>query len=154
MAQPMNMDDVLQTFIAESRELLLQMEDALLQIEKSPQDLDTINGLFRVAHTIKGSAGLFGLMPIVEFTHVAESVLDRVRSLEVRVDEALSALFLDARDHIGQLIDLLAEDGNLDRLDEPLQVQGQRLGERLALYLDGSVATASPTPKGEPSSTD
>ena len=146
MAQPMNMDDVLQTFIAESRELLLQMEDALLQIERSPQDLDTINGLFRVAHTIKGSAGLFGLMPIVEFTHVAESVLDRVRSLEVCVDEALSALFLDARDHIGQLIDLLAEDGNLDRLDEPLQVQGQRLSERLGLYLEGSLPTASATP--------
>ncbi|OCW20289.1 chemotaxis protein CheA [Pseudomonas sp. S3E12] len=140
----MNMDDVLQTFIAESRELLLQMEDALLQIEKSPQDLDTINGLFRVAHTIKGSAGLFGLMPIVEFTHVAESVLDRVRSLEVRVDEALSALFLDARDHIGQLIDLLAEDGNLDRLDEPVRAQGQALIERLSLYLDAAVSTPAP----------
>ncbi|KAA8553591.1 chemotaxis protein CheA [Pseudomonas marginalis] len=140
----MNMDDVLQTFIAESRELLLQMEDALLQIEKSPQDLDTINGLFRVAHTIKGSAGLFGLMPIVEFTHVAESVLDRVRSLEVRVDEALSALFLDARDHIGQLIDLLAEDGNLDRLDEPVRAQGQSIIERLSLYLDAAVSTSAP----------
>jgi len=151
MAQPMNMDDVLQTFIAESRELLLQMEDALLQIEKSPQDLDTINALFRVAHTIKGSAGLFGLLPIVEFTHVAESVLDRVRSLEVRVDEALSALFLDARDHIGQLIELLAEDGNLDRLDEPLRAQGQRLSERLALYLEGAVSTASPLRQDKPS---
>ncbi|AKA86006.1 chemotaxis protein CheA [Pseudomonas synxantha] len=140
MAQPMNMDDVLQTFIAESRELLLQMEDALLQIEQSPHDLDTINGLFRVAHTIKGSAGLFGLMPIVEFTHVAESVLDRVRSLEVRVDEALSALFLDARDHIGQLIDLLAEDGDLERLGEPLRVQGQRLAERLSMYLQAPCA--------------
>lgn len=150
MAQPMNMDDVLQTFIAESRELLLQMEDALLQIEQSPQDLDTINSLFRVAHTIKGSAGLFGLMPIVEFTHVAESVLDRVRSLEVRVDEALSALFLDARDHIGQLIDLLAEDGHLDRLDEPLRAQGQRLAERLAQYLDTPVAAASARPQDTP----
>ena len=154
MAQPMNMDDVLQTFIAESRELLLQMEDALLQIERSPQDLDTINGLFRVAHTIKGSAGLFGLMPIVEFTHVAESVLDRVRSLEVRVDEALSALFLDARDHIGQLIDLVAEDGHLDRLEESLQVQGQRLGERLGMYLEGSLPTASATAQGTPSTDD
>ncbi|WLH70898.1 chemotaxis protein CheA [Pseudomonas sp. FP2309] len=150
MAQPMNMDDVLQTFIAESRELLLQMEDALLQIEQSPQDLDTINGLFRVAHTIKGSAGLFGLMPIVEFTHVAESVLDRVRSLEVRVDEALSALFLDARDHISQLIDLLAEDGHLDRLDEPLQLQGQRLGARLAQYLDAPLASVAPGPDDTP----
>ncbi|MGK9617204.1 hypothetical protein O6474_25010, partial [Salmonella enterica subsp. enterica] len=70
------------------------------------------------------------------------------RSLEVRVDEALSALFLDARDHIAQLIDLLAEDGNLDRLDEPLQVRGLRLVDRLALYLDASVATAAPAHQG------
>ncbi|WP_241669096.1 chemotaxis protein CheA [Pseudomonas sp. CFBP13528] len=151
MAQPMNMDDVLQTFIAESRELLLQMEDALLQIEQSPHDLDTINGLFRVAHTIKGSAGLFGLMPIVEFTHVAESVLDRVRSLEVRVDEALSALFLDARDHIGQLIDLLAEDGHLERLGEPLRIQGERLAERLSMYLEAPLATPATVPQDAPS---
>ncbi|TKK30569.1 chemotaxis protein CheA [Pseudomonas sp. CFBP13528] len=147
----MNMDDVLQTFIAESRELLLQMEDALLQIEQSPHDLDTINGLFRVAHTIKGSAGLFGLMPIVEFTHVAESVLDRVRSLEVRVDEALSALFLDARDHIGQLIDLLAEDGHLERLGEPLRIQGERLAERLSMYLEAPLATPATVPQDAPS---
>ncbi|MFS2158855.1 chemotaxis protein CheA [Pseudomonas sp. Pseusp122] len=145
MAQPMNMDDVLQTFIAESRELLLQMEDALLQIEQSPQDLDTINALFRIAHTIKGSAGLFGLMPIVDFTHVAESVLDRVRSLEVRVDEALSALFLEARDYINQLIDLLAVDGNLDRLDEAVRAQGQGLSDRLALYMESAESTDAPT---------
>ena len=58
-------DDALQTFIAEGRELLEQMEEALLRVEQSPRDADTINAIFRAAHTIKGSAGLFGFEAVV-----------------------------------------------------------------------------------------
>ena len=136
MSSPMNLDDVLQTFIAESQELLLLMEDALLQIEQAPDDTDTINALFRVAHTIKGSAGLFGLTPIVAFTHVAESVLDRVRGNELRVDESLSALFLEVRDHLCTLIELLASHGDLHGMTAEHEQQGAALVERLNRYLD------------------
>src|SRR5690242_20075916 len=90
----MNMDDALQTFIAEARELLEQMEAALLRIEQAPGDADTINAIFRAAHTIKGSAGLFGFDHVVAFTHVAESVLDLVRSDRLPVDSKLVAIFL------------------------------------------------------------
>jgi len=139
MSAPMNLDDVLQTFIAESQELLLLMEDALLRIEQVPDDVDTINALFRVAHTIKGSAGLFGLTPIVAFTHVAESVLYRVRGNELRVDEALSALFLQVRDHLGELIDLLARHGDLQGLTADHERQGSALVARLNGYLEPSL---------------
>ncbi|WP_248802344.1 chemotaxis protein CheA [Pseudomonas sp. MWU13-2100] len=139
----MNLDDVLQTFIAESQELLLLMEDALLRIEQVPDDVDTINALFRVAHTIKGSAGLFGLTPIVAFTHVAESVLDRVRGNELRVDEALSALFLQVRDHLGELIELLAQHGDLQGITVDHERQGSALVARLNRYL-------APSPEPEP----
>lgn len=135
MSSPMNMDDVLQTFIAESQELLFLMEDALLQIEQTPDDIDTINALFRVAHTIKGSAGLFGFTPIVAFTHVAESVLDRVRGNELQVDEALSALFLQVRDHLCELISLLASHGDLQGMTIEHERQGAVLVERLNSYL-------------------
>ncbi|SFX29834.1 two-component system, chemotaxis family, sensor kinase CheA [Pseudomonas sp. NFACC49-2] len=136
MSSPMNLDDVLQTFIAESQELLLLMEDALLQIEQAPDDADTINALFRVAHTIKGSAGLFGFTPIVAFTHVAESVLDRVRGHELRVDESLSALFLEVRDHLCTLIELLASHGDLQGMTAEHERQGAALVERLDRYLE------------------
>ncbi|WP_260955963.1 chemotaxis protein CheA [Pseudomonas citri] len=105
----MNMDDAQQTFIIESLELLQQMEDALLHIELAPDDHDTINAIFRAAHTIKGSAGLFGLDDIVAFTHVAESVLDRVRDKHLHFDEELTALFLRVCDHIGVLVNLAAD---------------------------------------------
>ncbi len=104
----MNLERALQTFIEESRELLSAMEDALLALESAPGDGDAINAVFRAMHTIKGSAGLFGLDAIVEFTHVAESVMDRVRSDEIAVDESLIALMLRCRDHLVTLIDDLA----------------------------------------------
>ena len=66
----MNMEAAQQTFIAESRELLGDMETALLTLEKTPNDADSVNAVFRAAHTIKGSAGLFGLDGLVAFTHI------------------------------------------------------------------------------------
>ncbi len=104
----MNLDDALQTFVIESRELLDNMEAALLQIEQAPDDADLINAIFRAAHTIKGSAGLFGLDHLVAFTHAAENVLDQVRAGELPMDDDLIAIFLEVGDHIGTLIDLLA----------------------------------------------
>jgi two-component system chemotaxis sensor kinase CheA len=102
------MDDALNTFIIESRELLEQMEAALLRVEQMPEDADTINAIFRAAHTIKGSAGLFGIEHIVTFTHAAESVLAKVRNSELRISSELVALFLAVRDHLGSLIELVA----------------------------------------------
>ncbi|HSI96478.1 MAG: chemotaxis protein CheA [Methylophilaceae bacterium] len=129
----MNLDEALQTFIIESRDLLQQMEAALLQIEQSPDDTDLINAIFRAAHTIKGSAGLFGLDHVVSFTHVAESVLDKVRDGELVIDAPLAALFLESCDFIGLLIDHVA-DGNAP--GEHVNLHGGALLDRLKLYLD------------------
>lgn len=104
----MNLDDALQTFIGESRELLENMEEALLRIEQTPGDNDLINAIFRAAHTIKGSAGLFGIDHLVAFTHHAENVLDKVRAGELSISRELVALLLEVCDHIGTLIDLVA----------------------------------------------
>ena len=105
----MNLDDALHTFIIEARELLENMEDALLRIEQAPDDVDTINAIFRAAHTIKGSAGLFGFDHVVAFTHVAESVLDLVRSDKLRIDSDLVVIFLGVCDHLGALVSHIAE---------------------------------------------
>ena len=55
----MNMAIAQQTYIVESRELLRDMENALLRLEKTPQDAEAITAVFRAAHTIKGSSGAF-----------------------------------------------------------------------------------------------
>lgn len=131
----MDMDEVLKIFIAESRELLEQMEDALLLLESAPEDADTINAIFRAAHTIKGSAGLFGLDLIVAFTHIAESVLDRIRNGELHFDETLTALFLQVGDHLGTLITLIDDGHDLEHLDEEKLEQNRLLSERLSEYM-------------------
>lgn len=63
------------TFFEESQELLGQMEDILLAGEAGALDAEAVNALFRAAHTIKGSAGLFGFDAVVGFTHVVEVVV-------------------------------------------------------------------------------
>ena len=137
----LDLDDALHTFIAESRELLQQMEEALLDMESRPNDPETINAIFRAAHTIKGSAGLFGLDHIVAFTHVAESVLDRVRNNEIWLDEALGALLLKAGDYMGQLIELLASH---TPPDAAVDAAGQALVASLETYLGSELAPGTP----------
>lgn len=130
----MNFDEALQTFIAESRELLQSMEDALLRIEQSPDDEEIINSIFRAAHTIKGSAGLFGLDYIVAFTHVAESVLDRVRNAELQIESELVALLLSSGDHIAELVDHTVAGGG--KPADEISARGETLINLLNAYLE------------------
>jgi two-component system chemotaxis sensor kinase CheA len=131
----MNSDQPLLTFVIESRELLDDMESALLSIERSDAGTqpDTVNAIFRAAHTIKGSAGLFGLDYIVSFTHVVESVLDRVRDGSVTITDALVMLLLGCRDHMGALIDTV--ESGLSHPGEELERRGEPLIAQLRTWL-------------------
>jgi len=106
----MPLDENTQIFVTESKELLDDMEDALLELERSPNDNDLINRVFRAAHTIKGSSGLFGFDHIVAFTHVAENLLDDVRNCLVPVNDDLISLFMRVKDHIVTLIQSVIDD--------------------------------------------
>jgi len=108
----MNFDDVLPSFIAEASELLREMEAGLLECARGQASAETINLIFRTAHTIKGSAGLFGLDAIVSFVHGVETLLDRVRLDEVTLDARLVQLLLDCRDHIAALVACAADAKN------------------------------------------
>ncbi|MBS0372100.1 MAG: chemotaxis protein CheA [Proteobacteria bacterium] len=105
----MDIDQAIPTFLLEARELLEQMEDGLLQIENGAGDGETVNAIFRAAHTIKGSAGIFGFDEVVGFTHTVENVLDRVRGNELAIDRPLAELLLASGDHIGMLLQRVAD---------------------------------------------
>ncbi|MFU8789161.1 MAG: Hpt domain-containing protein, partial [Methylobacter sp.] len=126
-------DEYLQTFVVECKELLEQMEEALLIVEQAAEDPEIINAIFRAAHTIKGSAGMFGLDPVVAFTHAAESVLDRVRSGDVSMSSILAALFIEAHDHLKELIGHVAEGSHPP---DGTHNQGQSLIKQLEAYLN------------------
>ncbi|RFC39713.1 MAG: two-component system, chemotaxis family, sensor kinase CheA [Candidatus Nitrotoga sp. CP45] len=132
----LDLDQALQTYIAEARELLQDMEDALLRLEVDPNDADTIGAIFRAAHTIKGSAGLFGLDPIVSFTHIVEDVLDRVRDGDVVIEANLIAVLLESGDHMLHLVNVVAAQG--EQLDAEAIVRENGLRIRLQAYQDSS----------------
>ncbi|RMS65210.1 CheW-like protein:ATP-binding region [Pseudomonas syringae pv. aceris] len=127
-----NLDQAQQTFIVEARELLQAMEESLLQLESEPGDQDAIGAVFRAAHTIKGSAGLFGQTPIVSFTHIVEDVLDRLREGSVSVSAELIAVLLKSGDHMLELIDVVASRG--EQLQPPALEREAALRQALQVF--------------------
>lgn len=135
-------DDTLHLFILESRELLESLENALLSLTEGDNDPEQINAIFRAAHTIKGSAGLFGLDRIVAFTHVLEHVLDEVRNGKLLIDHDLTQLLLACGDHISGLVDA-TESGTLDS-DDGLHDKGLPLLTRLHVVLSEEAPDPAP----------
>ncbi|AOU98543.1 hypothetical protein BI364_11775 [Acidihalobacter yilgarnensis] len=126
----------LATFLEEARDLLIQMEAILLRLEEAEADPEDVNALFRAAHTVKGSAGLFGLDEVVAFGHEMESVLDRARDGTLALSPPWISLLIRCTDHLGILVDCAAESR---ALDEARQAQGRELVT--ALHGGESVAT-------------
>ena len=140
----MILDAGIQAFSEESRELLENMEDTLLQLEANPDDDDLINELFRAVHTIKGSAGLFSFDHVVEFAHLAESVMGRIRDRELTADREILTLLLESRDHLVVLVDRVLQ-GNND-LDGETASTGEKLSARLQHYLGDAPALHAESP--------
>ncbi|MDH4285982.1 MAG: Hpt domain-containing protein, partial [Gallionella sp.] len=127
-----NPNQFIQTFIAEARERLQEMEDILLHLESGSHDAETIDALFRAAHTIKGSAGMFNFEPIVNFAHIVEDVLERLRDGEIEIEPDLVAVLLDSGDHMQHLVNVLVEQG--EQLDDAAQARESELRKRLQSY--------------------
>jgi two-component system chemotaxis sensor kinase CheA len=141
----MNLDEALQTFITESRELLEEMENALLNVDLAGDQSEAINAIFRAAHTIKGSAGLFSLDHIVAFTHVVESLLDEVRDCRVVLNDEMIVLLLSCCDYLSGMTDALAA-GKLDA-DPDTAPEGEMLLVQLRRHME---CPAEPAQSAEP----
>jgi len=136
------MDKTLEIFHIEANELLEEMESALICLERSPSDLESLNSVFRAAHTIKGSAGVVGLGHIEDFTHRVESLLVCIREGQSEVNEDIIEMLLESRDHIAELVAGIA-----DRSADPegMAERGKRLSTMLSGTIDARAdATQSP----------
>ncbi|MFG0327042.1 MAG: chemotaxis protein CheA [Phycisphaerales bacterium JB037] len=100
-------DENLADFLCEAREHLAASEEALLAVDADPDDLESINTVFRAFHTIKGVAGFMVLTPIVELAHAAETLLDAARSRTLSLDRPRINLTLRSCDLMGQLVGAL-----------------------------------------------
>ena len=129
-------NEALPAFISEAKEQTDTLEQLLLQLEEAPQDRELLDALFRCAHTVKGSAGIFGLDDVVTFTHHVETLLDRLREGHLLLDPELSTLLLQSNDEIRALVDA-AEGGSHD--------SPERRQDRAVIVLRLKAASGSPT---------
>ncbi len=104
-------NETLPIFISEAQEQIESFEQLLLQLEDAPQDRELLDALFRCAHTVKGSAGIFGLEAVVAFTHHVETLLDRLREGQVALTPELSTLLLQGNDEIRNLVNAAKDPG-------------------------------------------
>jgi len=146
------MSPLLAQFIAESRDQLELIGTGLLAIESHPDDLNRLNDIFRAAHTIKGSSGLFEIKPITLLVHAAEDLLDALRSQEISFERAMIDRLLDAFDHLGQWLDQMERD---ESLPETLETTARELGATLRVFLrDRETATSADESQTAPTFTD
>ncbi|MBS0198686.1 MAG: Hpt domain-containing protein [Planctomycetes bacterium] len=138
---------MLAEFLTESREHLANAEQALLQLEKQPEDLELINTVFRAFHTIKGVAGFMNLKPIVSLAHEGECLLDAARSGNLKLDSGNLDLILKACDLLSQLLAAL-EGGTA-----PTTGRFNNLVHRLGRAVKGESAASQPSTPGVSAST-
>ena len=101
----MNATDPDQIFLQEAQDLLEQLEQTLLDLERTPADSELIDTAFRAMHTIKGSGAMFGFDAVAAFTHHVETAFDLVRKGELTPTRELIAVALAAKDQMRVLID-------------------------------------------------
>ena len=99
-------DKLLEIFAEEAREIMDSLEAGLLSLESRP-DPETINTVFRAAHTMKGNAGIVGFGPVVELTHLMEGVLDQMRQGERQPEDQVMGLLLQATDHLKGMVEAM-----------------------------------------------
>src|SRR5574344_2619339 len=96
-------EDILQDFLIEASEILEQLSEQLVDLEKRPNDRELLNAIFRGFHTVKGGAGFLSLSELVDACHGAENVFDTLRNGQRTVNAELMDVILQALDTINEM---------------------------------------------------
>ena len=128
-------DKYRQAFQEEARELLAELESALLELDEKRDDQEVVGRAFRALHTIKGSGAMFGFDDIAGVAHNLEAAFDRLRKGELAVSTSLINLALAAGDQIKTMLDAPAGSGRSEP-ERAAEILGQ-----LRELTDGPVAT-------------
>ena len=129
-------------FFDEAAEHLAIVEEGLLALEQHPEDLDLLGKIFRSAHSIKGTSGMFGFNAVAQFTHKMETLLDLLRNGQKTVTPQIADLLLKATDCLKTLIDAAKTNSPVD--NETVQ----RLTTELAAASDMKVKAEAKVEKG------
>lgn len=134
-------------FKEEARELLARAEDVLSEIREYPHDREKVNALFRVIHSLKGSAAYAGLEDVNTFSHLYEGFLGELRNNKYEVSPDVINMLVRARDYLEDLIfhpedtDLVQTD---DTISDPMQQLAMALKGRKVSKESGNIRPLSP----------
>ena len=100
-------EELLQDFLTEANELLADLDNRLVNLEKSPDEAALLNAVFRNFHTIKGGAGFLGAGELVNLCHLTENLFDRLRNGQLALDPVLMDVILAATAEVRTMFDSL-----------------------------------------------
>lgn len=139
----MDVSQYLEIFLDETKEHLQNLSDQLMNLEQDPENMDTINEIFRAAHTLKGMAGTMGYKRMQNLTHDMENVFSEVRNNTLKADENMIDLLfqcLDALEEYTENIQNTADEGTNDN---------EHLIKALNEFLDSREGAAAPAKAAE-----
>ncbi len=118
------MDELLTEFLAETGESLAALDDALLKLEREPDDAAQLSDVFRLVHTIKGTCGFLALPRLERVAHAAEDLLSAVRDGELQASSSLITVVLAALDRIKLILAGIAAAGTEPAGDDTALIAG------------------------------
>ena len=109
--------EILQDFLVESFELVEKLDEDLVELESRPDDLDLLNGIFRVAHTIKGASSFLNFDVLTHLTHHMEDVLNKARHGELSITPEVMDVILESVDLMKALLEKIRDTSSDDGID-------------------------------------
>ena len=137
----MDVSQYLEIFIDESSEHLQSLSDCIMTLEKEPDNKDTINEVFRAAHSLKGMAGTMGFKRMQHLTHDMENVFQEVRSEKICVDSSMIDLLFKCLDALDQYLENVK--GSSDEGTEDNEMILKELNDFIAKANGADVVAAS-----------
>ncbi|AFL67550.1 hybrid sensor histidine kinase/response regulator [Sulfurospirillum barnesii] len=107
-----DIQEILEDFLVEAFELIEQLDQNLVELESNPDDLELLNSIFRVAHTIKGSSSFLNFDVLTGLTHHMEDVLNKARHGEVKLTHGVMDVVLESIDLMKSLLHAIRDNGN------------------------------------------
>ncbi|MDX1490448.1 MAG: chemotaxis protein CheA [Pseudohongiellaceae bacterium] len=136
-------EEILEDFLIEAGEILEQLSEQLVELERCPDDADLLNAIFRGFHTVKGGAGFLQLTPLVDCCHITENLFDMLRNGERSVTSELMDVVLQVLDSVNLMFDQVKERAELTPADPALLAA-------VTALVNGEGAEAAPAPSPEP----
>lgn len=106
-----DMQEIMEDFLVEAFEMIEQLDQDLVELENNPEDLDLLNRIFRVAHTIKGSSSFLNFDILTRLTHNMEDVLNKARRDELKITSDVMDVVLHSVDLMKSLLSAIRDSG-------------------------------------------